>query len=162
VVALTASLCAIVLATVVNSAGVHPIHTTLAELSYDASAAEVRISLRVFADDLAGAVSGWAARRPKVGASIDDATTAYVSGAFVLVARDGRQVPLAGCGSRSTGDVLWLCLRAPLAGGLAGVRLRDRLLTDHFEDQINIVQATYDGRRVSLLFTPGTGERRLP
>ena len=159
---MTASLGAIVLAAAVNTAGVHPIHTTLAELRYDARAAEVQVSLRVFADDLAGAVRGWAARRPRVAASFDDAAFGYISGAFVLVAPDGRRVPLVWCGRRSVGEVLWLCLRAPMAGGLAGAGLHDRLFTDRFEDQINIVQATYAGRRVSLLFTPADGERRLP
>lgn len=159
---MTASLRAIALAAAMNTAVVHPIHTTLAELRYDARGAEVQVSLRVFADDLAGAVRGWAARRPGAEASIDDAAFGYVSGAFVLVARDGRRVPLAWCGRRRVGEVVWLCLRAPLAGGLAGAGIRDRLLIDRFEDQINIVQATYDGRRVSLLFTPGDGERRLP
>lgn len=161
-VAMTASLRASVLAVAMNMAGAHPIHTTLAELRYDARAAEVQVSLRVFADDLAGALRGWAARRPEVAASFDRAVFAYVSGAFVLVARDGRRVPLVWCGRRSVGEVLWLCLRAPLAGGLVGAGLRDRLFTDRFDDQINIVQATYDGRRVSLLFTPADGERRLP
>ena len=159
---MTALLRAIILAAAMNTAGVHPIHTTLAELRYDARAEEVQVSLRVFADDLDGAIRGWTARHPRITGSADDTAFGYVSGAFVLVARDGRRVPLTWCGRKRVGEVLWLCLRAPLAGGLAGARLHDRLFAELFEDQINIVQVTYDRRRVSLLFTPGTGQRRLP
>jgi len=37
-----------------------------------------------------------------------------------------------------------------------------RLLFDLYEDQINIVQARYEGRRVSLLFSRGDPPKPLP
>ncbi len=36
------------------------------------------------------------------------------------------------------------------------------LLTERFDDQINIVRATYDGRTTTLLFTPGDAPKVLP
>jgi len=36
------------------------------------------------------------------------------------------------------------------------------VLFERFPDQINIVQAAYDGRRESLLFAPGDAPRALP
>jgi hypothetical protein len=68
----------------------------------------------------------------------------------------------AWCGIRRTGDLLWLCLRAPAAQGLSGLRVRVALLFDRYADQINIVQATYGGRRVALLFTSGDEAKPLP
>ena len=39
--------------------------------------------------------------------------------------------------------------------------MRHALLTEVFGDQVNVVQASYDGRRETLLFTPGDGAKPL-
>jgi hypothetical protein len=39
------------------------------------------------------------------------------------------------------------------------VKLSSRLLFEVFNDQVNIVQATYDGHRHSMLFTAGDGPK---
>jgi hypothetical protein len=49
-----------------------------------------------------------------------------------------------------------------MSSSASGSSVSSKLLFDKYRDQINIVQATYDGRRTSLLFTDGEGEKRLP
>jgi len=44
---------------------------------------------------------------------------------------------------------------------MSGLRVRVALLFDRYDDQINIVQVTYHGRRVSLLFTRGDASKPL-
>jgi hypothetical protein len=78
-----------------------------------------------------------------------------------LTGRDGKRVPLQWCGEKRTGDVLWICLRGSAPAGLRGGSVINILMFDLFEDQINIVQATYNGRKQSLLFTRGDGAKRL-
>ncbi|HYU00375.1 MAG TPA: DUF6702 family protein [Gemmatimonadales bacterium] len=130
----------------------HPLHTTLTQLSYDAGNRVALITIRAFADDFHAAARGVS----------DSATFAYAAAGFTLTDRDGRGLALEWCGVRRTGDLLWLCLRAPAPGGLAGLRVHARLLFDRFEDQINIVQASYGARRVSLLFSRGDLPQPLP
>ena len=43
----------------------------------------------------------------------------------------------------------------------AGARVRSAILCETFRDQVNIVQASYGGRRQTLLFTPGDGPKTL-
>jgi hypothetical protein len=130
----------------------HPLHTTLTELSFSAVDRTAQLSVRAFADDF----------RAAAGDVTDAAAFAYLRSALVLSDRDGRVLPLAWCGLRRDADLLWLCLRAPAPRGLGGVQVRVRLLFEVYRDQINIVQASYDGRRASLLFSRGDSAKALP
>jgi len=136
----------------VGSLALHPLHTTITELSFNAADRTVQVSVRVFADDF----------RVTAGAASDSAAFAYLRSGLTLSERDGRVLLLAWCGLRRQGDLVWLCARAPAPRGLAGVRVRARLLFDLYRDQINIVQARYDGRRTSLLFSSGDTAKALP
>lgn len=127
---------------------VHPIHTTLANVTYDRSTAQVTAMVRAFASDVDQVL---AQRRTRD-------TSAYVRSAITMSDRAGRPVPLAWCGSRREADVLWLCVRAPAPQGMSGMMLSDRMLFELFDDQVNIVMTD----RTSLLFTKGDPPRRLP
>jgi hypothetical protein len=131
----------------------HPLHTTLTQLTYGDGDHAVEISVRVFADDFRAAL------REEV---TDSAAAAYLRSHFTLADRAGRPLGIAWCGLRRTGDLLWLCLRAPASGGLSGLRVRVTLLFDRYADQINIVRASYGGRRAALLFTSGDAPKPLP
>lgn len=137
----------------------HPLHTSLAEVRYDAGGSAVEISLRVFAEDFADAVrtSQRLAQATAVG---EAATMAYVARTFVLMSGDGKRVPLAWCGVRREGDLSWICLRGR-SSGAKDLRLTNRVLVERFDDQVNIVQVEVDGRRTSYLFTARDGARPL-
>jgi hypothetical protein len=131
----------------------HPLHTTLTELAYRDADGTVEATVRVFADDFRAALGGDPA---------DSAAAAYLRSTFTLADDAGRPLAVAWCGLKRTGDVLWLCLRAPARHGLSGLRVRVALLFDTYADQINIVQARYGGRRAALLFTIGDPLKALP
>jgi hypothetical protein len=134
----------------------HPIHTSLAELVYDPSAKEIRISLRVYVDDLTKASASYSR-----GASADSAMISYARAYFGVVDRNGKLVSLASCGEKLVGDLMWLCFRGPARTGPSGFSVAHKVLFDLYSDQINLVQASYNGRKVSLLFTKGDGFKRL-
>jgi hypothetical protein len=127
---------------------VHPIHTTLTNVTYDRTTAQVTAMVRAFATDVDQAV----AKRP--GKDVAE----YVQSAMTLSDRTGRPVPLAWCGSRREADVVWLCVRAAAPQGLSGMMVSDRLLFELFDDQVNIVMTDH----TSFLFTKGDPPRRLP
>jgi hypothetical protein len=155
------------LLTTARPALAHPLHTTLAELSYDPSARVLNVSLRVFADDFTAAVT----RRPgartearTVASTLtDSAMFRYVAERFAVATSPGaRPVAWRWCGVRRAGDVFLLCLRAAGVPALAGSRVRSALLNEVFADQVNLVKASYGGRRQMLLFTPRDGAKPLP
>ena len=57
------------------------------------------------------------------------------------------------------GDLMWVTVRVPSVRSLRGVKIATTLLFEIFDDQVNIVQATSDGHRRSMLFTAGDGRK---
>ena len=157
-----ASAVALLLAVASRPAHAHPLHTTLAELSYDRATRVLNVSLRVFADDFTNAVTRRAGVRTVGALPPDSAMFRYVAERFAIAAPGAGPLALRWCGVRRSGDVLLLCLRATAVPTLAGARVRSALLNEAFADQVNLVQANYDGRRQMLLFTPRTGVKPLP
>jgi len=133
----------------------HPLHTTLTELTWRPSGGAVEISVRAFADDFRAAAASSRG-------TLDSGAVAYLRERLTLVDAAGQPLPLVWCGVKQTADLLWLCLRAAAPRGLAGAGVRVALLFDRYDDQINIVQASYAGRKESLLFARGDGLKRLP
>jgi len=140
------------LVAVLGGLALHPLHTTLTQLAYRDADGTVEATVRVFADDFRAALKGEVT---------DSAAVTYLRSTFALADPTGRPLVTTWCGIRRTGDLLWLCLRAA-AHGLSGLRVRVALLFDRYADQINIVQATYGGRRTALLFTSGDAPKSLP
>jgi len=133
----------------------HPLHTTLTQVTIDASHHTVRATIRLFADDLATALS--------VRASTPDVTTramTYVSSAFSLSA-DGHQLRLLPCGVRRTADLLWVCLESAPSPSVVHLRARNPLLTETFADQVNIVQLGDGPSRPSVIFLKGDRDKAL-
>src|SRR3989441_7151240 len=131
----------------------HPLHTTLTQLAYHDADRSVEVTVRVFADDFRAVLARDVT---------DSAAAAYLRSAITLTDRAGRPLAVVWCGMKRTGDLLWLCLRAPAPSGLSGLRVWVALLFDRYEDQINIVQAIYEGRRAAFLFTSGDPPKAIP
>ena len=145
----------------------HPLHTSLADITYDAATKEIRVSVRVFVDDFYKASSAYAgakaaaARAAKKPVSTESPLLMYARASFMVADRSGRVLSLASCGGKRVGDLMWVCFHSSGPSDLSGFRVVNRMLFDLYADQINIVQATYGGKKTSLLFTRGDGFKRL-
>lgn len=133
----------------------HPVHSSLAEVREDAAAGEVVVVLRVFASDLAVAVATAGAPAPEPCCIPAAAAAAYVARTFQLVDGTGRRLAPRWAGSRQTGDLLWITLRAAAPAGMRGLRVLDRVLVERFPDQVNLLQVVDGGARRTILFTRG-------
>lgn len=134
-----------------RGARAHVIHTTYTLIAVGAGGRTVTVSIRAFADDFSAAAARLA-RKPAPRDSSVSATDAdaYLRAHFGL---DG--IRLVSCGVRRAGDAYLLCLRGTLAPG-ASLRVRNRLLMEVHEDQVNIVQLQGAGRQRTQLFTRAT------
>ncbi|MEO6057252.1 MAG: DUF6702 family protein [Gemmatimonadales bacterium] len=148
---------AVLLALALAGGHAHPMHTAVTEVLQEDAHGLVTVQVRVFADDFRAAVP-----LPADSAAADSTMARYLRGTFALADRTGRPVRLAWAGAERSGDVLLLRLRGEVPGGLAGARVTSLVLCERFEDQVNIVRATYGGRATTLLFTPGETSKALP
>jgi hypothetical protein len=111
-----------------------------------------RIAIRLYADDLAGAVP----------APADSAISRYLRGRFAIRDRRDTPVPLRWEGLERSADAVVIRLEAAMPAGLAGARIANLLLTERFRDQVNVVRAVSPDATTTLLFTPGDGAKTLP
>ncbi len=143
-------------------AAAHPLHSTITEVAADRAHGVVRATIRVFADDFGTAVRRAAYGRaiPASGPLWDAAALAYTAASFGFAAR-GHALPLRSCGVRRTADLLWICVEASTTSDLGALQVRNAMLCDLFDDQVNVVQGTVAGSRASLLFVRGSGFKPL-
>ena len=141
----------------------HPLHSTITELVLDPARGTVRATIRVFADDLRSAVMRMARGRslPPNGPAWDAAVLAYATSVVSLRNARGDALALRPCGTRRTGDLLWLCLEGDVARDAGVLQVRNAMLCELFEDQVNVVQGTVEGTRRSLLFVRGDRFKQL-
>jgi hypothetical protein len=145
------------LALTARTAESHPLHTSLAELTYDPRAKEIRISIRVFTDDLTKASGAYAKSKSITTSNVES----YARAMFVVTDRSNRAISLVSCGSKPVADLMWLCFHAPAPNGPSGFRIAHKILFDLYADQINLVQSAYNGKKQSLLFVRGDGLKRI-
>jgi hypothetical protein len=135
---------------------VHPMHTAVVEIAYQPASGLAAIQIRVFRDDFSNVAGG-----PK-GTPIDSSAAAYVRSVFHIIDHAGRTLPLYWQSAEQSGDVVVLRLTAPAPAGLHGAEVSSALLCDRFEDQVNIVRASYEGRTSTLIFIRGDRAKALP
>ena len=59
-------------------------------------------------------------------------------------------------------DMVWVYVEGKLPGGLGGAQLRNRLMQELFEDQVNIVNFKYDGQQTGTMFNVQDGFKVVP
>jgi len=147
-----------------HAAAAHKYYRSLAQVEYNAESKSVEVSLRVFADDLELALTRRAGREVSLDRTkdADRLVLAYLRDTFEIKNRDGETKALKWVGMELRSDIAWLYVEAEMPEGLAGARLRDQLLFELFEKQVNTVSVRYPGAKADLVFVRGDGERAVP
>lgn len=146
------------------AAAAHKFYTSLARVEYNAEGKAAEVTLRVFADDLELALRRRAGREVRLDRTkdADQLVLAYLRDTFELKNRDGEVKALKWVGMELRAGVAWLYVEAEMPEGLSGARLRDHVLFELFEEQVNTVSVRYPGASADLVFTRGDGERAVP
>lgn len=143
----------------------HPLHTTFTEVTLDPADGTMRLTIRTFADDFSAAAARHAGKAPPADHRVPDAMiVAYIAARMSVTDPNGRRAPMTWGGTRQVENLLWITVRVPSVRSLRGMKLGCALLFEMFDDQVNIVQATYGRQRHSMLFTTSDGGklRTLP
>ncbi len=149
------------IAAVAGTASAHPMHTSLAQITYSSSTNAAVISIRVFADDFAAQVTGTRIKSGAVPIPPEADIQRYIAARFALIAPSGSSVAMSWCGARITADAFLLCFKVPMLTEPATFRIRNTLMTELFEDQVNIVQVIEGKARRTIIFTRGDAVKPL-
>ena len=137
----------------------HPLHTTFTELSHDQRTGILTASVKVFADDFVRRITRNTRVNPGDDAVLQRLAFNYLAATLKITGRPGEQGSWQWCGWKRSADLIFACMRTRLSP--AAIRVSDSILCDVFADQVNIVQASLTGKRQTLLFTAGDGEKAL-
>jgi hypothetical protein len=135
----------------------HTFHTSLAQMEYNAQEKSLEISLEVFTQDLETVLSRRSGKKVRLDKTDDTANLvlAYLQETLNLKNAQGEVKQLAWVGMETQADAVWLYVEAPMPEGLERATLRDRILFETLEDQVNIVHLKYEGKKADLVFKPG-------
>jgi hypothetical protein len=141
----------------------HKYHTSVTRVEYNAKERSAEITLRTFTDDLEAILTKRAGRTVNLDASkdVERLVFDYLRSAFELKKRDASS-ELQWIGMEVKGEMIWIYVLAKTPEGLSKASIRNDLLFDLFEDQVNIVNILDEGKKTSLVFKRGDGIREIP
>lgn len=142
-----------------NNTGFHAFHTSLTEMRYNAKSKGFEVSLRVFTDDLEKVISR-DNQNKKIVIENNDKNDAlveqYVKKHFMLVNATNQLKAIQYVGKEKEGDATWIYLEVPVNEPIVGLKLKNDVLIDMFEDQTNIVNVFVKDDKKSFIFNAKT------
>lgn len=142
-----------------NNTAFHAFHTSLTEMRYNTKSKGFEVSLRVFTDDLEKVLSH-DNQNKKIVIENNDSNDAlveqYVKKHFMLVNAKNQLKAIQYVGKEKEGDATWIYLEIPLNEAVSGLRLKNDVLIDMYDDQTNIVNVFVQDDKKSFIFNAKT------
>lgn len=145
----------------------HAYHSTITELRLNAPAKQVELSIKVFTDDLEKAISPGqpktvSLREPRALPLVAQYLHQHLLLSLPAAARAGRQpLDVQLVGLQPDQEAYWVYAKAVLPRPTTELLVHQAMLLEQFPDQMNIVNAEGNGKKISELFRNGHEEQVL-
>ncbi len=142
----------------------HPLHASVCTIEYNAQSHRFELSVRVYRDDLARALSttsGHPIRIDSAGPELDVPLLRYLEKHLILRGPEGATLPLALETRENDQDVLWVHLATEWDRPPTGIQVEDTIFFELFTDQTNLVHFKVGTKVKSSLFQPGESPREF-
>lgn len=135
----------------------HRYHTSLTRIEYKSEAKNIEITIRLFTDDLEKSLERFAKKRIEFekNKEADKIIEKYVAENFVLTDKTGGKLQLNWIGKEINADMMTIYLECASGESVEKYNLQNTLLFDSFPDQTNLIIATFENKKVDLLFKSG-------
>ncbi|MDX5419139.1 MAG: hypothetical protein LPK09_07970 [Hymenobacteraceae bacterium] len=161
---LRTALLALVLTFVSQFAFAHDYHASITDARYNPRTQSLEVAVKVFMDDLENALS----RRNKTkvtysqSAQVQQFVQEYIGSNLSFELEKGKPLRHTFVGAEQEADVVWVYLEVPLkTEALTHLYVRNVVLQELFNDQMNIVNLDYKGKVSSNLFQKNDGARKM-
>ena len=128
-------------------------------MQYNPKERAFEISIRVFTDDFEKALSAATNSRIQLASSPgqkddknDPVIEKYVQSHFAYVTPQKETKPFRYVGHEPEVDANWLYLEMPYSEPFRGGLLKQNVLTELFDDQVNMVNVQYQGQKKTFVF----------
>jgi hypothetical protein len=133
----------------------HAFHTSITEIELNQKAKIYEISVRVFTDDLEKAID--TKNKIKGTKIIDDdkndaLVASYISSQFSIISTKNQKVAFKYIGKENEDLATWIYIEIPISSMAKGVKIRQNVLMELFDDQVNIVNFKKGEERKTFLF----------
>ncbi len=117
----------------------------------------------MFTDDLENALSKETNQRIQLSAKDTHSPLIerYIRKHFSFINARKQAKPYQYIGKEQEGDATWVYVEVPFAEALNGCTLRQNVLMDMFDDQVNLVNITYLSGKKTLLFKRGQAVQEI-
>ena len=127
----------------------HEFYVSITEIRYNAQRERFEISMRIFPDDLDRALLERNGIRTQLATALehdlaDSLLMLYLLEDFSLEV-DGEALELTYLGKEAESNAIWCYLESSVRSAPETIQIRNRILTEYFPDQVNIIQV-YRGK----------------
>lgn len=146
-----------------RSLTLHDFHASVSQMQYNAAEKTFEISIRMFTDDLENALSKETSQRIQLSAKDTHGPLIerYIRKHFSFINTRRQAKSLQFVGKEQEGDATWVYVEIPFAEALNGCTLRQNVLMDMFDDQVNLVNISYLSGKKTLLFKRGQAVQEI-
>ncbi len=136
----------------------HKFYVSLTEIRYNEHSMRMEVSMRIFPDDLDRALQDRYGVETHLASSLepphaDSLVGAYLRRHFSLFL-NGREVGFSYLGKEPESDAIWCYLESePLGANPSVLLIRNNILMEQFDDQVNIIQVYAGNWNRGMLFT---------
>jgi hypothetical protein len=137
-----------------SSRPAHDFHASVTQMQYDPKEKNFEISIRIFTDDLEKALSKElnTTIRLSPGQKTDAILEQYVRAHFAYTTPQKQPKIISYVGHEVEADAQWVYLEMPYAEAFRGGLLKQNVLMEAFDDQVNMVNIQYQGQKKTFVF----------
>jgi hypothetical protein len=137
----------------------HKFYVSLVQIDHKQESGSLQVTMRIFTDDLERALDGYENRETNLGTQkelpgTNEILFNYISDNF-RVTVNGRPATLSFVGKEVEVDVTWCYVEATGIPSLQSISVTNRMLTEVYEEQVNIIQIESGGINRSMLLKGG-------
>lgn len=131
----------------------HEFHASVTQMQYNPAERAFEISIRVFTDDLERGLSTMSGTKVSLEKGKQNALIEkYVRTHFTCMNAQKQPKAFQYIGYETEADAQWIYLEMPYAEAFSGGTMRQTILTELFDDQVNMVNIKYQNQKKTFVF----------
>ena len=143
----------------------HKYYVSVTEINYNQKTEQLEISLKLFNDDWQNALDYRLGKPVNLGSEneyqkLDSLVSAYLFDNFKIEVNE-EEKKLHIIGSEIEGEATWIYMYADEVKTINSIEIKNKLLTEMFDEQRNVVQLTYGKINKSALLTKSRSSKKF-
>ena len=136
----------------------HDYHVSVTQMQYNSALKSFEVSIKTYTDDFERGLSADNDNRRLVVKNNDQNdpfVERYIRKNFLVADNQKKALSVRYVGKEQEEDATWIYLEIPFQGALEGYKLQNSILTEVFEDQVNMTNLKFSSLKKTYLFKKG-------